>query len=593
MCRRALPVATGLLAAVLGGAACAQDARRWSPELDYAVVEAHQQPALAAPDGQGWSQWGQNARHTGAVAVAGQSPDAILADIVVDPFAAQQQAEWGGSLVTHYPAPIVAGGDVYMLHKSGTYVSCGPPGSGTPFPCGNTALNSQVWNIRLLRWEAGVLAAQWTFESTWKPPPFNGQYEPVFHAALAGDFLYVPGAGGTVFKLDRSTGEVRAQINPFGDAIDANAYVAGPLTADGNGNIYYNAIRFDPVNPWSADVTGSWLVKVTPKQLVRRVAFGALLPSAPVLCTTTFTGGAPFPPSPDAVPPSIPCLSQRAGLNVAPAVDQDGTVFTVTRAHRSARHGYIVALNQDLTLKWAASLRGHLRDGCNNDAGTHPGSLFPANGLPGGCRAGTAPGVDPSTNEPGAGMVHDSSTSSPVVAPDGSVLYGALTAYNGFRGHLFKFDSAGNYAAAYGFGWDTTPAIHERPGSWSVILKENHYGGGPYFMISLDQDLVPEWKWQNANTETCTRRPDGSMSCVADQPGGFEFCINAPAIDRDGVIYANSEDGFLYALNPDGTFRKRIFLRAAIGAAYTPLSIGPDGIIYTQNAGHLFAIGAK
>ena len=190
-------------------------------------------------------------------------------------------------------------------------------------------------------------------------------------------------------------------------------------------------------------------------------------------------------------------------------------------------------------------------------------------------------------------MVHDSSTSSPVVAPDGSVLYGALTAYNGFRGHLFKFDGAGNYAAAYGFGWDTTPAIHERPGSWSVILKENHYGGGPYFMVSLDQDLVPEWKWQNANTETCTRRPDGSLSCVADQPGGFEFCINAPAIDRDGVIYANSEDGFLYALNPDGTFRKRIFLQAAIGAAYTPLSIGPDGIIYTQNAGRLFAVGAR
>ncbi|MBP8297529.1 MAG: hypothetical protein KAX84_15560, partial [Burkholderiales bacterium] len=290
MCRRALPVATGLLAAVLGGAACAQDAHRWSPELDYAVVEARQQAAPVAPGGQGWSQWGQNARHTGAVAVAGQSPDAILADIVVDPFAAQQQAEWGGSLVTHYPAPLVAGGDVYMLHKSGTYVSCSPSGSGTPFPCGNSALNSQVWNIRLLRWEAGELAAQWTFESTWKPPPFNGQYEPVFHAALAGDSLYVPGAGGTVFKLDRSTGEVLAQINPFGAAIDADAYVAGPLTADDSGNIYYNAIRFDPVNPWSADVTGSWLVKVTPKQLVRRVAFSALLPGAPVLCTTTFTG---------------------------------------------------------------------------------------------------------------------------------------------------------------------------------------------------------------------------------------------------------------------------------------------------------------
>jgi hypothetical protein len=29
----------------------------------------------------------------------------------------------------------------------------------------------------------------------------------------------------------------------------------------------------------------------------------------------------------------------------------------------------------------------------------------------------------------------------------------------------------------------------------------------------------------------------------------------------------------------------------AIGAAYTPSSIGPDGTIYTQNDGVMFAIG--
>jgi hypothetical protein len=32
-------------------------------------------------------------------------------------------------------------------------------------------------------------------------------------------------------------------------------------------------------------------------------------------------------------------------------------------------------------------------------------------------------------------------------------------------------------------------------------------------------------------------------------------------------------------------------MNLAIGAAYTPLSLGPDGKIYTQNAGHLFVIG--
>jgi len=32
-------------------------------------------------------------------------------------------------------------------------------------------------------------------------------------------------------------------------------------------------------------------------------------------------------------------------------------------------------------------------------------------------------------------------------------------------------------------------------------------------------------------------------------------------------------------------------LQLALGAAYTPLTIGPDGKIYTQNDGHLFVVG--
>jgi hypothetical protein len=34
-----------------------------------------------------------------------------------------------------------------------------------------------------------------------------------------------------------------------------------------------------------------------------------------------------------------------------------------------------------------------------------------------------------------------------------------------------------------------------------------------------------------------------------------------------------------------------LFLNLAIGAAYTPLSIGLDGKIYTQNDGELFVVG--
>jgi hypothetical protein len=47
------------------------------------------------------------------------------------------------------------------------------------------------------------------------------------------------------------------------------------------------------------------------------------------------------------------------------------------------------------------------------------------------------------------------------------------------------------------------------------------------------------------------------MACVSDHPYGFEWCVNAPVVDANGIVYANSED------------RK----------------------IYTQNDGHLFVVG--
>ena len=86
----------------------------------------------------------------------------------------------------------------------------------------------------------------WTFASDWKPEPNVtnglGGWEPVFHPVLANGFIYVPGAGGTVYKVDKNTGKSVKQINPFATiAIDtAHTYVSGPLSADVSGNIYYH-----------------------------------------------------------------------------------------------------------------------------------------------------------------------------------------------------------------------------------------------------------------------------------------------------------------------------------------------------------------
>jgi hypothetical protein len=107
----------------------------------------------------------------------------------------------------------------------------------------------------------------------------------------------------------------------------------------------------------------------------------------------------------------------------------------------------------------------------------------------------------------------------------------------------------------------------------------------------LNRDLVSEWSFQNTNSDSCSRLGDGTITCTPDHPSGFEWCVNAPAVDANGVVYANSEDGNLYAIGQGGVLNQRIFQQLALGAAYTPASLDSQGRIYTQNDGHLFVVG--
>jgi hypothetical protein len=272
----------------------------------------------------------------------------------------------------------------------------------------------------------------------------------------------------------------------------------------------------------------------------------------------------------------------------------------------------LVAINPDLTKKWAASLRDRLHDGCGVPVSS--GGWLPPNGTPGGCRAGAQLGVDPATNRPGDGTVIDSQSSTPTVAPDGTILYGAYTRYNYSQGHLMHFDANGNFLNAFGFGWDYTPGIYSHDGTWSIVIKNNHYSdlgsycddptacpadrtasnpASPqaYFVSQLSSNLTLEWSLQNTNTQSCSRNSDGTLTCVSDHPNGFEWCVNAPVIDANGTVYANSEDGNVYQIGQGGVLKQKIFQQLAIGASYTPASLGGDGKIYTQNAGHLFVVG--
>ena len=579
----------------------------------------------ASDDGSFWPQWGRNPQHTGMVNVSGQPLDNKLADIIYDPFTQQEENEnyilYGeATLSAHYQATLVDGNSFFMMSKSGSYPSCVPNGLWIyGFPCGPNAWNRIQWNVVRWDWQGNNPAMTWTFATDWKPEP-NGTdlflgfvgligWEPVFHPALANGSVYVPGAGGTLWKVDKTTGQMQSHINPFspGTVNPASTYVSGPLTPDANGNIYYNVIELNTNgNPWQEnDVAGAWLVKVTPTDSASTVTYATLTPNAPAGTSTSCLGTffafygpdtLPWPPPGIASPPTQLCGSQRPGVNVAPAVASDGTIYTVSVAHFDSQVTYMIAVNPDLTPKWASSMQNRLTDGC--------GVLLPiapqgVTNLPNSCRYGTRVGVDPTTNANGAGTVEDQASSTPTVLPDNSVLFGATDNYNYGRGHLFHFDTQGNFVNSYSFGWDSTAGVYQHDGTWSIIVKDNHYDSaaycsfnspvctprppGPYYVSQLDANLQVEWSFKNT-----TYNPF--------HPGGYEWCVNAPVIDATGLVYITSEDGQVYSV-PQGhhgvftTPQQKIFLKEALGAAYTPLSIGNDGKIYSQNDGHLFVVG--
>jgi hypothetical protein len=581
-----------------------------------------------APVTPSWPQWAQNPQHTGFLSVKGQDLNRILADIVYDPLVPKEQNLNGGDLLAHYQVPLVDGTDVYMESKSGSY--------------SKGAYATQSWHQNRFTWVNGQLTRVWTFDSDWVAPGSQSDFwEPVYHAVLANGFVYDPGLGGTIFKLNKANGSVVTRINPFG-TIDTNTFTAGPLTADSAGNVYYNALKLqDGGQFYGKDAVDSWLVKVAPDDSIQIVSYTALLagsvPAATDLCYATFgTSSLPWPPSHDAIPGRTTCGLQRAAINIAPAIAPNGTIVTVTRAHFISRYGYLVTINPDLSLQWATPLRGadtgpdgtyftggYMPDGCNDGTPQTSASMFPLNGdtAHGGCRAGARPGVDPAVNRLGGGRVLDDSSSTPTIAPDGSIFYGAFSRYNYDQGSLMHFSATGQFLGYFLFGWDITPAIYAHDGTYSVVIKNNHYGGvgsycndeafcpsdrtgsnpnspEEYFVSQLSPATNPvtgmmtiEWSFKNTNTNSCSRNADGTISCVSDHPFNFEWCVNAPAVDKMGTVYANSEDGNLYAIDQGGTLKQVIFQQLALGAAYTPASIGGDGKIYSQNAGHLFVVG--
>ena len=288
-----------------------------------------------------WPQFGRDPGHSGSALVAGQSLRLVLAQLVMDPFASQEIGQTGSSLLVHYGTPLIDGNDVFVEVKSGSFTG---------------DWQTESWSVQAFRWNGNELSARWIAASDWKPVPpgINGNgpsWEPVFQPILANDSLYMPGFGGSILRVNRETGQMVERLGAA-SPLDAATYVSGPLVADTGGNIDYNVIAFTAGQEWTTDIRDAWLTRVGANGQTTIVRYNAITPGTPApsaLCLGAFSDGdLPWPPSPSAVPSSTPCGSQRPGVNVAPAIAPDGTIYTVSRAHFNSRWSYMVAINPDL-----------------------------------------------------------------------------------------------------------------------------------------------------------------------------------------------------------------------------------------------------
>ncbi|HEX7961751.1 MAG TPA: PQQ-binding-like beta-propeller repeat protein, partial [Terriglobales bacterium] len=213
-------------------------------------------------------------QHTGNdSSVVGQPPNQILANVIYDSLVPQEQAVAGGDLLVHYQVPLVNGNNVYMEFKNGTYDTT------------NAIFSAQTWGENGFTWVGTNLVQIWSFTSDWKAPGNLGDFwEPVFHAAFANGFVYVPGGNGTIYKLNASTGAVVSQINPFG-TIENNRYTASPITVDTAGNLFYNVVQVPPQDAnefYARDVVDSWIVKVTPGDATSKGSYKQILKQATI-----------------------------------------------------------------------------------------------------------------------------------------------------------------------------------------------------------------------------------------------------------------------------------------------------------------------
>ncbi len=243
-----------------------------------------------------------------------------------------------------------------------------------------------------------------------------------------------------------------------------------------------------------------------------------------------------------------------AGRVVAsPTVGKDGTIYACTGDNQ----GKVYAINPDSTTRWECSLNEFIY-------------------------------------------------SSPALSPNDSVLVGCLDGklyciYNGMvrwtyaTGNMIhgsplihKYDYIYNDALrrSYEIFVTSLDGYLYRLNMQGAELGKQYVGGEIYSSPALAWDNIKCGLWiYVTSTDSCLHAVNHTFikSWKYKTAGPIR---SSPAVDANGVIYFSSGDGYLYAINPDGSLKWRFQIGNSSYLNYSSPAIGLDKTIYLGYASH-------
>ncbi len=480
-----------------------------------------------------WQGYGQDPQHSSLSQIPSQSLAAVRWQETVDQ---QPQYAGNGDLYIHYGSPMIGAGNTIVA------------------PVKTTAYGG--FEIQGLNGSNGNVL--WTQTSDYVVPPNPHVWTPPYSPTLtSSNLIYYPGADGTVYRANlASAGSVASTRLAFYGTTNytanpsaySNVYIDTPITSDAAGDIYFGY-----------QVIGVPAIAALGSGGIARISANGV---------GTYVSAASATGDPTML---------KAVENCAPAISNDGSSVYVAMNSTSFSSGYLVQLNSS-TLATTSKV------------------------VP----------MDPAANAPA--LLVDDGTASPTIGPGtvgnpaGDVFFGVYDDAGTSRGWLEHYSAdLATTKTPGGFGWDSTVSIvpaamvpsYHGTSTYLLMSKFNNYietgGGGQNMIAILDPDsAVIDDQRNNPTGATIMQTVLTQLGPTPNGAGGvYEWCDNDAVVDpATDSILVTSEDGHLYRWNlATNTFTESIALGGALGQAYTPTEIGPDGTVYATNNSTLYSIG--